>query len=331
MDTLNQEQELLNIASTHLGKRGGDGYKTIYDPSLLVRIPRSINRNLNGIDAVSPGFSGTDVWNAYEVSALTQKGLPVACIAKIILPALSTYHVESKSLKLYLNSFNMTRIGADRSECLCKMRSMIEADLSSLLECEVLVALYTDCEMVAGDRCRHGQIPAVNTFEKFTDILDLIPSDVLDSMEFNDYSSNASLLTADSVQAANDGSQSGANGQPVRRLRVKSDLLRSNCRVTHQPDWGTVYIDIESDTLPTAESLLRYIISHRTVFHFHEEICEMIYKHLHDLCHPSRLTVACCYTRRGGIDINPIRTSHQASIPSEFTSTDLRLAKTLRQ
>ena len=114
-------------------------------------------------------------------------------------------------------------------------------------------------------------------------------------------------------------------------LRLKSNLLRSNCRVTNQPDWGDVYIKIKGENLPTADSLAKYIVSHRTVSHFHEEICEMVYKHLTDAYQPEELMVACLYTRRGGLDINPVRASHNMLIPAMFEEKEFRLAKTLRQ
>jgi 7-cyano-7-deazaguanine reductase len=117
----------------------------------------------------------------------------------------------------------------------------------------------------------------------------------------------------------------------MEELKLKSNLLRSNCRVTNQPDWGDVFIKIKGENLPTADSLAKYIVSHRTVSHFHEEICEMVYKHLTDAYQPEELMVACLYTRRGGLDINPIRASHSMLIPAMFEEKAFRLAKTLRQ
>jgi 7-cyano-7-deazaguanine reductase len=115
--------------------------------------------------------------------------------------------------------------------------------------------------------------------------------------------------------------------------KVTSNLLRSNCRVTNQPDWGDVYIEIETDgtTAPDFASLAKYIVSHREVSHFHEEICEMMFTHLTEAYQPSRLMVACLYTRRGGLDINPIRATHRDMIPTMFTNVNYRNKKTLRQ
>ena len=108
-------------------------------------------------------------------------------------------------------------------------------------------------------------------------------------------------------------------------------MLRSNCRVTNQPDWGDVFIYMKGKDLPKPESLAKYIVSHRTVSHFHEEICEMVFTHLTEAFKPERLMVACLYTRRGGIDINPIRATHSYLIPEFFTNPKYTIRKTLRQ
>ena len=138
----------------------------------------------------------------------------------------------------------------------------------------------------------------------------------LDAIDFTAFQSDASQL-----EASSEGGE----------LKVRSSLLRSNCRVTNQPDWGDVFIYIKGDKVPTYESIAKYIVSHRTVSHFHEEICEMIYAHLTEAFAPEQLMVACLYTRRGGIDINPIRASHSMLVPEFFVNPNFRIAKTLRQ
>ncbi len=112
---------------------------------------------------------------------------------------------------------------------------------------------------------------------------------------------------------------------------IHSDLLRSNCRVTNQPDWGDVYIRMEGKNVADEASLAQYIVSHRQVSHFHEEICEMVFTHLMQAYQPEKLMVACLYTRRGGIDINPIRATHAELIPGWFRDSGKRMKKTLRQ
>ena len=262
-------QEVVDIASKHLGKVGGDGYSDQYNPELLVKIPRYLNRE--GYGLTSDSFVGVDTWNCYEVSAITTKGQPVAGMLKIVCPSDSEYHVESKSIKLYLNSFNMTRIADNAADCI----SALESDLGDIVD--------------------------------------------LDQIDFTAFQSDASQLAIED-----------STDDPVE-VKLKSNLLRSNCRVTNQPDWGDVFIRIKGKDLPAVDALAKYIVSHRTVSHFHEEICEMVFKHLLDAYKPEQLMVSCLYTRRGGLDINPVRATHQSLIPEFFTNVDYRIAKTLRQ
>lgn len=302
--TINKQDQVTQIAAKHLGQKGGEGYKDQYDPSLLVRVPRYLNRESYGIKGDSLPFIGMDVWNAYEVSALTDKGLPVAGMVKMITPADSEYHVESKSLKLYLNSFNMTKMGPDSYTVVKFIENTVEKDLSELLETSVKVKFFS----VAEESRKLG----LSGFEDLSTLTNL------DQIDFTSFQSDSSQLEVSKV---------------ARRQRInwKSNLLRSNCRVTHQPDWGDIYIRMEGDKLPTPESFAKYIVSHRTVSHFHEEICEMVYTHLQEAFNPDKLMVACLYTRRGGIDINPVRANHRELIPAAFQYVTVRLKKTLRQ
>ena len=294
-------QEVVDIASKHLGKVGGDGYKDSYDPSLLVKIPRHLNREGYGITGKE--FVGVDTWNAYEVSAITTKGQPVVGFVKIVCPADSEFHVESKSIKLYLNSFNMTQIADNAADCIKGIEARVTRDLNELLETDTTVTFYAN-------KVETNPL----SFEGYNDVGELTN---LDDIEFTSYKSDSSQLEVDTEL---EGEQ-----------KFSSDLLRSNCRVTNQPDWGDVYIRINGKKLPSASSLAKYIVSHRTVSHFHEEICEMIYTHLMEAYEPDTLMVACLYTRRGGIDINPIRATHQYLVPEFFTEPDYVIEKTLRQ
>lgn len=293
--------EVTDIAGKHLGKVGGEGYKAIYDRDLLVAIPRELNRE--AYDLTGREFSGYDVWNAYEVSAITEKGLPVSGMLKIVCPAETPYHVESKSIKLYLNSFNMTKLGKDSKECIKLIEETVSKDLSELLKGRVEVKMHT------------GTIPPKKRFGfiQHTDIKELTD---LDDIKFKTYKSDARQLH-------NNGGSTGINW--------RTDLLRSNCRVTNQPDWGDLFITMSGDKSPTPESLAKYVVSHREVSHFHEEIVEMVYKHLSDRFNPDFLMVAAFYTRRGGIDINPIRVSDRQLIPTWFYNPDCVFEKTLRQ
>ena len=303
MSNEKNQEAVVAIAGKHLGKVGGEGYKDTYDPELLVKIPRYLNRE--AYELTGKEFVGVDTWNAYEVSAITTKRQPVAGMLKIVCPASSEFHVESKSIKLYLNSFNMTRIGDTAADCIAGIEARVKRDLDELLSTNTTVSFYSTIEEAN---------PI--TFVGYTDLAEAAD---LDKVDFTSFKSDASQLEVMTVS------------EEVTEVKVKSNLLRSNCRVTNQPDWGDVYIRIVGKNVPSAESLAKYIVSHRTVSHFHEEICEMVFKHLTDAYKPEQLMVACLYTRRGGLDINPIRATHQSLIPDFFTDPEYTIAKTLRQ
>lgn len=283
--------------SVHLGKTSN--YKSSYDPTLLVREPRSNNRQHLKIKDDKLPFVGADTWNAYEVSGLTDDGLPVTGIAKIVYPCDSEYIVESKSLKLYFNSFNMTKLGISAPVVLDNISRLVAADLASLLETPVVNvtivsnAQHLDIEGSATHVWGHTQSKFLDqTFVTLEDEYNL------DGVRFNKYQESPKLLkTVDAV---------------FDTVRYHSALLKSNCRVTSQPDWGDVYITIKKagETIDPI-SMLRYIVSFRDECHFHEEICETIYKRIWDKLKPEKLHVMCLYARRGGIDINPQRASHE--------------------
>ena len=306
MDHNKNQEAVLAIAGTHLGKVGGEGYSDLYDPSLLVAIPRHFNRESYGIQEGNLPFVGGDVWNAYEVSALTEKGRPVSGMMKIYYSSDSPLHVESKSIKLYLNSFNMTKGGETAEECRKYVQETVARDLSEALNTQVNVRFFLN-----------DNTPEVEFGTDFTDLERLVN---LDEVEFNTFHSDSSQLKTSMV-----------TDKINLVTRIKSNLLRSNCRVTNQPDWGDVYIHMEGTTSPDFESIAKYIVSHRQVSHFHEEICEMMFVHLMEAYDPSKLMVACLYTRRGGLDINPVRATSHDLIPGMFTSVNYRNKKTLRQ
>ena len=292
------------IASKHLGKVGGDGYSDQYNPELLVKIPRTLNRE--GYGLTGDEFKGVDVWNAYEVSAITTKGQPVAGLLKIVCPSNSEFHVESKSIKLYLNSLNMTEIGSTAADCISGIEARVKRDLDELLGTETTVSFY------ASD----FETEPLSFSDDYLEVGDIVNLDEIDFTAFK----------SDSSQLVEVGTENGEN-----EIKLRSNLLRSNCRVTNQPDWGDVFIYMKGERLPAADSLAKYIVSHRTVSHFHEEICEMIFAHLSERFEPEQLMVSCLYTRRGGIDINPIRATHQYLIPEFFTNPEYTIRKTLRQ
>ena len=267
------------IASTHLGKRT-EGSDT-YNPALLVAVPRQENRELYGIKEGALPFEGFDVWHCYEFSALTKNNLPVTKVLKLKYSAESSYIIESKSLKLYLNSFNMSNFGEDTISCLSQCKSIIEKDLSEKLMTCVEVNFLDDY-------CEKGEI-----FSDYVDLISLIDEK---DIEITDYKENPELLKI--------------IGEYEKKSKyfLKFGSLRSNCRVTHQPDFGDVYIYYNSKSLIDYASLIKYLVSFRSEFHFHEECCEMIFKRLYDMLdEDDELMVAALYTRRGGIDISPVR------------------------
>ena len=277
--------------SVHLGKTSE--YKSQYDPSLLVREPRSNNRKHLNIDDDNLPFIGYDTWNAYEVSALTNNGLPVVGVGKIVYPASSKFIVESKSLKLYFNSFNMTKLGVTPDEVREKIKECVEKDLTELLEAPVIANIHSNQEVILEWNSPHDEY-----HDGFITIEEEFENELTD--EFTVYQETPELLKFEEFP----------EGENVIR-KYHSALLKSNCRVTSQPDWGDVYITYEGNKDIDPVSLVKYIVSFRDECHFHEEICETIYKRLHDLLQPVRLHVMCLYARRGGIDINPQRASDE--------------------
>ena len=218
--------------------------------------------------------------NAYEFSTLLTNGFPVSGWLKFTYPSDSPNIVESKSVKLYLNSFNMAKLVSNTDD-MWQVEDKIASDLSDAVGSDVQVFV------------RWGDIDTVSPI--IGDFISLEHYCNIGKMSFDQY--NESPDTLQVVPSIG------------RYERWRSYSLRSNCRVTNQPDWGDVYVHIKGEKAVTPESLLQYIVSMRKENHFHEEICECIYKRLHDLLDPEELFVACLYTRRGGIDINPVRAS----------------------
>lgn len=276
------------IASRHLGKKSPMSEQ--YDKTLLVAVSRDENRKNYGMKNDELPFDGYDVWNAYEFSTLTKSGLPVTKLLKLKYSSKSPYIVESKSLKLYFNSFNMTRFGNSENEALKISKEIIEHDLSELLKTDVYVEFVEDDSEIE------------RAFQDYKDIKDFANNDI----EITDFKENPKLLEVEKSD--------------LLEYKLKYTSLRSNCRVTHQPDFGDVFIYYKSDRHIKESSLVKYIVSFRSEYHFHEECVEMIYKRLYDLLgEKSELFVCAMYTRRGGIDINPLRYSKNCS-NSDFES-----------
>jgi 7-cyano-7-deazaguanine reductase len=252
-------------------------YKDRYDNSLLYRISRSIARSQLNISETLP-FHGFDIWNCYELSWLDQNGKPVIKILELVVSVKSAYIVESKSLKLYLNSFNNSKFNdADQ------VKELIAKDLSALLESPVMVVIK-DLD------CYNGMM-----LQSFSGInLDLLAI----SIDNFDIHKNPPKLSEDKGQIAE---------------ILYSNLLKSNCLVTNQPDWASVQISYQGKQIDHS-TLLKYLISFRNHNEFHEQCVERIFCDISHFCIPDKLTVYARYTRRGGVDINPIRSSHKLAI-----------------
>ena len=294
--------------SKHLGQ--SSQYKSEYDASLLVREPRSSNRKHLGIKEKSLPFIGCDVWNGYEVSALTNNGVPVCGVAKVVYPSDSKYIVESKSMKLYWNTFNMTKMGDTFDKVIKNLEDTASKDLSKYLRTDVRVTVFPTSDTFSNDN------PFTDKNYKRLENTDEIDAE---SYYVDVYSETPSLLETKHLNSTN------------KPYKVMSSLLKSNCRVTSQPDWGDVFISLEGTKHPSDKELLKYIVSFRDECHFHEEICETIFTRLNNTFEPRSLMVACLYVRRGGWDINPIRTTHEYLIDEFFWDHKVPWIKTLRQ
>ena len=267
------------MATLPLGQNSS--YPDQYDPSLLFPIPRSENRlKLNIQPNQAPPFIGVDLWNAFELSWLNQRGKPQIALAEFQIPADSPNMIESKSFKLYLNSLNNARF-EDANE--------------------VKEKITTDLSMVAGRKILTRIISTEFAAKKGIQEMDGVLLDRLD-IEIDPY------LAADPALL-----EVNASFGPVEQCLV-SHLLKSNCPVTGQPDWASVQIRYQGRPI-LEEGLLRYLIGFRQLGEFHEHCVETIFCDIKRQCKPEKLSVYARYTRRGGLDINPFRTDHNAPWP----------------
>lgn len=290
------------LASTHLGKKSVGSEK--YDKSLLVAVPRVENRTAYNIDENNLPFCGFDIWNAYEVSFMTTHNVPVNFVLKIKYPSTSKYIVESKSLKLYLNSFNMTPLKDTIEDSLNYFLQTVKKDLSELLQ--------TDVELIIHQKFTDSDSNMFTDYVNLHDIVDM------NNIYCNNFNEAPELLSEDKNNAG-------------KTLKLTFSELRSNCRVTHQPDFGDLFILIKSNKGVDLSNLVKYLVSFRKEYHFHEECCEMIYKRLLDFYNPEDLMVAALYTRRGGIDINPIRANKESLLDSELIDISKYTRRTAKQ
>ncbi|MFT5697743.1 MAG: 7-cyano-7-deazaguanine reductase [Desulforhopalus sp.] len=248
-------------------------YISTYTPDLLFPVPRKLNREVLGFCDELP-FTGIDIWNAYEISWLESGGKPRVAIAEIIVSADSVNIIESKSLKLYLNSFNQTHFSSP-----AEVARVIRDDLEKVAQGEVQITFT---------------LPDAFQNYRFSELEGLCLDDL--EIETDCYTINATTLVCEDTRI---------------QECVYSNLLRSNCPVTGQPDWGTVIVHYTGKAI-SHKGLLRYIISFREHTGFHENCVEQIFADLMEHCAPDNLSVYARFTRRGGLDINPFRATKGA-------------------
>ncbi len=256
-------------------------YGERYDPGLLFSIERAPQRATLGLGDPLP-FSGADLWTAYELSWLDPRGKPDIAIGRFSVAADSPRIIESKSLKLYLNSFSQTPFDSAAA-----VGQVIAADLGTAFGAAVDVELVGPREF-AGLRLTELEGESIDDL----------------AIEVHDYAPRPDLLAA---------------GGPAVEETLVSHLFKSNCPVTGQPDWGSVQVRYRGPRIDRA-GLLRYLVSYRRHAAFHEHCVERIFVDLRERCRPERLAVYARFTRRGGIDINPFRSDWEA-VPRAGTRT----------
>lgn len=292
------QNKILEAAGKVLGKTFND-YKTSYDPSLLVSVERELNRTDYKIS--NDDFVGYDVWHAYEVSFLTEKGLPTTAVGKIVIPSDSPLFIESKSMKLYFYSFNMERYGKTREEGIALIEEIASKDLSEATKSDVRVKLFLKESNLESFR---GSTP----IEEHIDV---------NNIEFTTFNEAPELLEVKNV-----------GGESF----VYISNIRSNCRITSQPDFSQMVLKYKSNTkCLDLVSLQKFVVSFRNENHFHEEVCEQMFKMLTDKLEPEELMVGMLYTRRGGIDICPIRANKPELLDSFLVDVNTLTKKTINQ
>jgi 7-cyano-7-deazaguanine reductase len=276
MSTDNSPQKITISAPDDLSLGKQVDYEFEYNPDLLQGVPRSLSRDTLNLAGSGLPFDGIDTWTGYELSWLNLKGKPNVAILECHVPITSKNLIESKSFKLYLNSFNQTKFASAED-----VRQVLQADLSACAGEPVEVKLILP-----------EQFSSLQ-FQEFNGTL-------LDSLdvEIDQYSPNTQYLTV------------AKNETGVQETLV-SHLLKSNCLITSQPDWASIQIRYEGKAIEH-EGLLKYLISFRQHNEFHEQCVERIYNDIMKHCQPDKLTVCARYTRRGGLDINPFRSNYEA-------------------
>jgi 7-cyano-7-deazaguanine reductase len=274
------------LSNTPLGK--ATAYVDTYNPGLLVGIPRTIAREEIGLTTKNTPFYGYDFWNCYELSWLNLSGKPCVALLSFIVPYDSEFISESKSVKLYLNSFNNTRM-TNKDQVL----NTITQDLSNIVKSSIKAEIKEITDL-SGSAILSFSGSCIDDLE----------------IEINDYKVDSNLLKIEG--------QSG-----IIEECLYSNLLKSNCLITNQPDWAAIQIKYKGQKI-NHESLLQYIVSFRNHNEFHEQCVERVFCDIMKICNPIELEVFAKYTRRGGIDISPYRTNKIIEATEVYKYRDVR-------
>jgi 7-cyano-7-deazaguanine reductase len=259
-----------------LGKK--TTYTTQYDPSLLFPIPRQLKRNEIGMTKPLV-FFGNDVWHAYEVSWLDLQGKPQIAVGEFIIPCESEYLIESKSMKLYLNSFNQTKLASQN-----ELKDLITADLENAIGSPASIQIIPiDEKNITTSTSMSGQC---------LDQLDIT---------IDRYTLHPDYLSTKATQASE---------------TLYTNLFKTNCLATRQPDWASLVVQYAGNQI-NHEGLLKYLISYRDHAGFHEHCVEQVFIDILQKCHPEKLSIEARYTRRGGISINPYRSTEKHFLPNQ--------------
>jgi 7-cyano-7-deazaguanine reductase len=266
----------LPLEHSPLGK--ANTYVTQYDASLLFPIERNATRAKLGIDLVNLPFQGTDMWTAFELSWLNTRGKPLCAIATFSFPCTSPRLIESKSFKLYLNSFNNTQFASAAAVADTLVRDLSQAT-GAIVQVQISPVTDLPAKLVQFDGV------CIDELDVACDTYTITP----DYLKVEDKTVSETLV---------------------------SNLLKSNCPVTGQPDWASLMIRYQGRQINHA-GLLQYIVSYRNHDGFHEDCVERIFTDINKLCCPEALLVYARYTRRGGLDINPYRASYPLKLKNE--------------
>lgn len=301
--------EMNSIASKHLGQQGSYAITTdTFDPSFLVPMPRKLAREDWGITGEE--FVGYDTWHCHEATFLLNNGVPIAGTLKIVYPADSEFMVESKSFKLYLNTFDMCKMGGTVKQAISNYEKQVASDISNIVQKPVSVRFFRE-----GDQYHYASDPA----ENFQDLYKLIGLDKIEEMSITDYTAQESHFEV-------------YGGKESSEVYAFTNVLRSRCRHTKQKDTGTAFFYIKTKTGNVKlRSLLEEVVALREVNEFHEFCAEKLFKTISEHPQVEDCMVMLLYARRGSLDINPVRSTKLDLIPAALIDSTILTKKTLGQ